>query len=230
MSPTSSLCCTNADEVLLLLRASDRVAHDICHALQDATAAATAADGGGGGAAAAGSAPEAPPPLPPAQHCLALRRWYDLQPGREFRCFVRGHALVGASQRDVTQCFDFLKEERAELAATLLAFHAKHIAGWVGAGLAVGGWLPACLLASTTCGARLQACVRLNQRVPCCPTLPSLRVTRAGASRSPTARTTRTWLPVVRCACWTSTPWAAPPRPCSSPGTSWAWAGVRQPL
>lgn len=113
MSPTSSLCCTNADEVLLLLRSSDRVAHDITAAAQEA---APAAGGGGGGA-------------PPVQHCLALRRWYDLQPGREFRCFVRAHALAGVSQRDLTQCFEFLRDERGELAAAVAAFHAKHIQG-----------------------------------------------------------------------------------------------------
>lgn len=52
-----------------------------------------------------------------------------LAAGREFRCFVRGHELVGACQRDLTQCFDFLREERAELAAALAAFHVKHVQG-----------------------------------------------------------------------------------------------------
>lgn len=49
--------------------------------------------------------------------------------GREFRCFVRGHTLVGACQRDLTQCFEFLRDERAELAAAMAAFHAKHVQG-----------------------------------------------------------------------------------------------------
>lgn len=128
MSPSSSLACTNADEVLLLLRASDRVAHDICHALAEAAAAAAAVESSGRSSSAAGS--DAPAPAA-VQHCLALRRWYDLQPGREFRCFVRGQALVGASQRDLTQCFEFLKEagERRELAEAICAFHDKHIQG-----------------------------------------------------------------------------------------------------
>ncbi|KAL4425346.1 hypothetical protein ABPG75_009362 [Micractinium tetrahymenae] len=125
MSPSSSLCCTHPDEVLLLLRSSDRVAHDICAALPEAAAAAAlapAASATSGSTAAAAAPPE-------VQHCLALRRWHDLQPGREFRCFVRGHALVGGCQRDLTQCFEFLREERAELAAAIAAFHARHIQG-----------------------------------------------------------------------------------------------------
>ncbi|EFN57174.1 hypothetical protein CHLNCDRAFT_21599, partial [Chlorella variabilis] len=135
MSPSASLCCANAEEVLLLLRSSDRVAHDICHALQQA--AGGAADGGadGGaeagpsGGAAASAAAGGGAAVPAVQHCLALRRWHDLQPGREFRCFVRGGELVGASQRDVTHCYSFLRDERRELAAALQAFHARHIQG-----------------------------------------------------------------------------------------------------
>lgn len=60
-------------QVLLLLKASDRVAHDICHALEGCI-----------------GAPEAP-----LKFTLALRKWHALRPGREFRCFVRGHDLVG---------------------------------------------------------------------------------------------------------------------------------------
>lgn len=150
MSPTSTLACTNPDEVLLLLRASDRVAHDVCHALQDAAAvdaagppaqlssgstnaspapASSVVSSGSVSSGSSGSGGAAVAAAPAVQHCLALRRWHDLQPGREFRCFVRRQVLVGASQRDVTQCFPFLLEERDELAAALQGFHSDHIAG-----------------------------------------------------------------------------------------------------
>lgn len=101
MTLTQSLACRNPDEVLLLLKSSDRVAHDICHALEGDTdgalagaGAATAgaagdgstSSGGGHAGAAAGAG---------VRHVMALRRWHDLRPEREFRCFVRGHQLVG---------------------------------------------------------------------------------------------------------------------------------------
>jgi hypothetical protein len=123
LSPSASLACTNPDEVLLLLRASDRAAHDLCAALPDAAAAAGV-------------------PTPAMQHVLALRRWHDLQPGREFRCFVAAGRLVGASQRDLTQRFDFLRDERRDLEQLLLSFHAKHVDGCA---LLGRSWLAAAL-------------------------------------------------------------------------------------
>ena len=73
MTATNSTCCTNADEVVLLLKSSDRVADDICHAFDACPAR----------------------PAEPVQHVLVLKKQYDLRPEREFRCFVRGHQLIG---------------------------------------------------------------------------------------------------------------------------------------
>ena len=60
-------------QVLLLLKSSDRVAHDICHAFDSCEAA----------------------PSGPVQHTLALRKWFALRPERELRCFVRQRHLIG---------------------------------------------------------------------------------------------------------------------------------------
>lgn len=79
LSPTNTLACDNADEVFLLLRASDRVAHDVCAALP--------AQSSGPGAEAGVRCP--------APHAVVLRRWHDLRPGREFRGFVVHGALAG---------------------------------------------------------------------------------------------------------------------------------------
>lgn len=83
-------CCT-ADEVLLLLKSSDRAMHDLTSALsecEEEAGMAQPADAGcplGNGNACIGE----------ETHVLALRKWYDLKPGREFRCFVVDHCLVG---------------------------------------------------------------------------------------------------------------------------------------
>jgi hypothetical protein len=99
--------------VVLLLKASDRIAHDLS-ALSEAASAAAAAG--------------APPPAP----SLALRKWYDLRPEREFRCFVRAHELVAISQRDVSQRFPQLDGEAEALEAAICDFHDDSIAGRFG--------------------------------------------------------------------------------------------------
>lgn len=60
--------------MVLLLKGSDRIAHDLCHAFD-----------------ACCSRRKQPP-----RATLALRKFYDLRPGREFRCFVHNRELVGA--------------------------------------------------------------------------------------------------------------------------------------
>jgi hypothetical protein len=99
--------------VVLLLKASDRIAHDLS-ALSEAAAAAAASG--------------APPPAP----TLALRKWYDLRPEREFRCFVRAHELIAISQRDVSQRFPQLDGEAEALEAAICDFHDDAIAGRFG--------------------------------------------------------------------------------------------------
>ena len=152
-----SLRCQNADEVLLLLKCSDRVTHDVSSALDSCSEPAGAAsveaaaatvhesttatpleappdeqDGGSAaalpeGAAAGGGA--LPLEHGGFQHVLALRKWYDLKPGREFRCFVRDHRLVGVSQRDVTRRFEGLEAEAARIQSRIEAFHTQHVQG-----------------------------------------------------------------------------------------------------
>ena len=61
--------------MLLLLKSSDRVMHDICHAFDACPA----------------------PPSEPVRHALMLRKWIALKPERELRCFVRQRDLIGLS-------------------------------------------------------------------------------------------------------------------------------------
>lgn len=63
-------------QVLLLLKASDRIAHDLTRALPECNSS----DG---------------EPELPIDASLALRKWHSLRPRGEFRCFVKAHDLVG---------------------------------------------------------------------------------------------------------------------------------------
>jgi len=112
LNPTRTLRCENADTVFLMLRASDRIAHDLCHALEGW-------EGDSGDAGTQGG------DLP---FTLVLKKWYDLKPGREFRCFVaQGGTLRGISQRDVTQHFPELASQADRLRNLLEWFHTERV-------------------------------------------------------------------------------------------------------
>ena len=103
ISPHKTLKCCDAEQVLLLLQASDRVMHDLTAAYDGC------------------SAP------PPTRHVLVLRQWYKLNLGMEFRCFVRDRQLVALSQRHDDIFFDFLASSQSAFRAVLSSFLASHV-------------------------------------------------------------------------------------------------------
>eukprot|EP00850_Spirogloea_muscicola_P005749 SM000026S08998 [mRNA] locus=s26:946680:952280:+ [translate_table: standard] len=106
ISPSGSLKCTNPDEVILLLKSSDTLVHDLCHAFEACEDASRER---------------------PDEVVLVLRKWYDLHPEMEFRCFVQDHHLLGISQRDVASHYPVLVQKRETLKALLLQFFEEHI-------------------------------------------------------------------------------------------------------
>lgn len=105
--PNHVLQCSCADEVVLVLRSSDRIAHDICNAFDHC--------------------PD--PSAPPVGYVVALRKWQSLRPESEFRCFVRDNKLVGISQRDVSQHFPQLVGCEGDIKHLLETFFEEHIQG-----------------------------------------------------------------------------------------------------
>ncbi|KAL8541481.1 hypothetical protein ACS0TY_002667 [Phlomoides rotata] len=95
ISSTVNLKCTRFSEIALLLRSSDSVVHDLCHAYDLCTDKTVSR---------------------PSSFFLALRKWYpSLHPEMEFRCFVHHKVLVGISQREVTNFYPALLDGKDEL-------------------------------------------------------------------------------------------------------------------
>lgn len=142
-------------QVVLMLKSSDRVAHDvdlirkhnppaieaacnteqpgICNsACTDAAAvppgSPTPTPGVTAAAAAADGAASSSTTLPSVQPVLVLRKWFALRPEREFRCFIRCRRLVGICQRDPSQHFPQLQDELSGVVAKIKAFHSRHVA------------------------------------------------------------------------------------------------------
>ncbi|CAM8919155.1 unnamed protein product [Rhodiola kirilowii] len=107
ISSTGTLKCTSFSEIVLLLKASDSLDHDLCHAYDSC---------------------EDKTSTRPSKFVLALRKWYrTLRPEMEFRCFVRCRKLVGISQREVTGFYPALVEEKDAIRASICQFYLENI-------------------------------------------------------------------------------------------------------
>uniref|UniRef100_A0A8C9VAA5 Translation initiation factor eIF2 assembly protein n=1 Tax=Scleropages formosus TaxID=113540 RepID=A0A8C9VAA5_SCLFO len=65
------------------------------------------------------------PVAPPSQ--LVLRKWSELIPGGEFRCFVKENKLIGISQRDYTQHYQHISKQQLDICHAIQEFFTNHI-------------------------------------------------------------------------------------------------------
>jgi hypothetical protein len=101
ITATQSLKCTSPFDVFLLLKSSDFINHDLNHAYENCVDTAEETR--------------------PQQFNLVLRKWYDLQPSMEFRCFVKNQEIIGITQRDVNY-YAFLKGIEADIEQSIYEF------------------------------------------------------------------------------------------------------------
>jgi len=108
--------------VLLLLKSSDRISHD----LEELSLVAEAIQKGDEHQ----SSPSAENILKNiSAPTLALRRWHPLRPGAEFRAFFdAGVSLVALCQRDVTQHFEGLGRDRRGVLRSVARFACRELA------------------------------------------------------------------------------------------------------
>ncbi|KAE8691217.1 kinesin-4-like [Hibiscus syriacus] len=102
ISTSGTLRCTTFTDIALLLRSSDSLIHDLCHAYDSCSDKTISR---------------------PPSFFLALRKWYpSFRPEMEFRCFVRGQKLVGISQREVTTFYPVLCGKKNNLQVLIEEF------------------------------------------------------------------------------------------------------------
>ncbi|XP_032693709.1 cell division cycle protein 123 homolog isoform X2 [Lontra canadensis] len=102
----SSLKCKTLSDIFLLFKSSDFITRDFTqpfiHCTDDS-------------------------PDPCIEYELVLRKWCELIPGAEFRCFVKENKLIGISQRDYTQYYDHISKQKEEICRCIQDFFKKHI-------------------------------------------------------------------------------------------------------
>ncbi|ORZ25785.1 D123-domain-containing protein [Absidia repens] len=106
ISTTQSLKCSSPFDVFLLLKSSDFINHDLNHAFE-----------------VCGQDQQ---PENDISYDLVLRKWHDLQPSLEFRCFVKNKEIIGISQRDMTY-YGFLIDIQQELETKIYQFFEDYI-------------------------------------------------------------------------------------------------------
>ncbi|KAA8579963.1 hypothetical protein FQN60_005498 [Etheostoma spectabile] len=58
---------------------------------------------------------------------LVLRKWSELIPGGEFRCFVKENKLIAISQRDYTQYYQHVWKQEDQICHAIQGFFSQHI-------------------------------------------------------------------------------------------------------
>ncbi|KAI3852457.1 hypothetical protein MKX03_017746 [Papaver bracteatum] len=107
ISTTGNLKCTSFSEIALLLKSSETLPHDLCHAFDSCDHKTSSR---------------------PSTFYLALRKWYpSFHPEMEFRCFVSHRLLVGISQREVTSFYPVLLDKKEVLKISIQKFFIENV-------------------------------------------------------------------------------------------------------
>ena len=102
------LKCSSLSQIYLLLKSSDFIAHDLSQPFKDCDDAS-------------------PDSLTEVNYSLVVRRWEDINPGTEFRCWVTGGDLVCLCQRDVTNYYPYMQREEESIRQDIVTFFSEHI-------------------------------------------------------------------------------------------------------
>lgn len=102
----NSLQCTQLSQIYLLLKSSEFLSHDLLEpfeACEDNSAA------------------------PNVNYVLVLRKWKDINPGYEYRCFVKDSEVVGVAQRDCTKFYSHIASEEESIVVDIRSFYGEQI-------------------------------------------------------------------------------------------------------
>ena len=109
MGLANSLKCTTLSEVMLLLKSSEFIIHDLTQPYKDCD--------------------ESDAPIKDENtYVMVLRRWSNnINPGSEYRCFVKNKGLYTVCQRDTTHYYNHIKEEKDSIKRDIQTFFNEYI-------------------------------------------------------------------------------------------------------
>lgn len=104
----NNMKCSSLSQLYLLLKSSDFVAHDLSmpfSSCEDCTSEDSEN----------------------VSYSLVVRKWVDVNPGTEFRCWVADGRLVAACQRDTSNYYPHLAKEEASIRQDLASFFQEQV-------------------------------------------------------------------------------------------------------
>jgi D123 len=120
ISPTNDLQCQSANDIYLLLKSSSFITHDLEYAFEGCEPEAEVISSDRLTIESPAGSP-GPPTTQKIPYHLVLRKYFNLNPSLEFRCFVRSRILLCMCQRDLNH-FDFLFPMRDSLRGRIQSF------------------------------------------------------------------------------------------------------------
>ncbi|XP_067347093.1 translation initiation factor eIF2 assembly protein isoform X2 [Channa argus] len=103
----SSLQCHSLSDIFLLFKSSDFITHDLTQPFLQCS--------------------DQDSPDPVINYELVLRKWSELIPVGEFRCFVKENKLIAISQRDYTQYYQHILKQEEQICQAIQEFFNQHI-------------------------------------------------------------------------------------------------------
>ncbi|XP_065807567.1 translation initiation factor eIF2 assembly protein isoform X2 [Labrus bergylta] len=103
----SSLQCDSLSDIFLLFKSSDFITHDLTQPFVQCS--------------------DQDSPDPVINYELVLRKWSELIPGGEYRCFVKENKLIAISQRDYTQYYPHVLKQEEQICQAVQEFFSQHI-------------------------------------------------------------------------------------------------------
>ncbi|KAK7895969.1 hypothetical protein WMY93_021294 [Mugilogobius chulae] len=103
----SSLQCSSLSDIFLLFKSSDFITHDLTQPFLQCS--------------------DQDSPDPVISYELVLRKWSELIPGGEFRCYVKENKLIAISQRDYTQFYHHILKQEDLITHAIQDFFNKNI-------------------------------------------------------------------------------------------------------
>lgn len=126
ISATNSMECRTPSDVYLLLKSSDFITHDLTMPFDPCEDDDSEPERGETAVISAEAEAEAPSAAIGIPFVLVLRKWVEMNPSVEFRCFVRSREILAICQRDLNH-FDFLFAMVDSLRERIQDFFERHL-------------------------------------------------------------------------------------------------------